>query len=166
MPRFSWRHFSAVIAQVSCSTGGMDEEFREGSYSGIVRGVHRSRLAKCGLIGVCACGAALSSPFSMTGHSEPTCYVCCESFPEYHFPEHRVPSTDFFGHSGTAFSEKGMREAIDRLKPLFTGQVPVENPPKIPERIQWVQRKLVCEVAFCGMDGRRAVTPNNISLMA
>jgi ATP-dependent DNA ligase len=27
-------------------------------------------------------------------------------------------------------------------------KAPVWNPPKIPERIQWVQPKLVCEVAF------------------
>jgi bifunctional non-homologous end joining protein LigD len=26
--------------------------------------------------------------------------------------------------------------------------VPFENPPKIPEKIQWVKPKLVCEVAF------------------
>jgi bifunctional non-homologous end joining protein LigD len=54
----------------------------------------------------------------------------------------------YFGHSGTGFREKGMRETIDRLKPLFTDQPPVENPFGIPERIQWVQPKLVCEVAF------------------
>jgi bifunctional non-homologous end joining protein LigD len=41
-----------------------------------------------------------------------------------------------------------MREIIDRLKPLFTDQPPFENPPRIPEKIQWVQPKLVCEVAF------------------
>jgi bifunctional non-homologous end joining protein LigD len=45
-------------------------------------------------------------------------------------------------------SEKGLADAIDRLKPLFTDKPTVENPPKIPERIQWVQPKLVCEVAF------------------
>src|SRR5258708_7388469 len=54
----------------------------------------------------------------------------------------------YFGHSGTGFSEKGLKEAIDRLKPLFIDESPVENPPKIPEKIQWVQPKLVCEVAF------------------
>jgi bifunctional non-homologous end joining protein LigD len=54
----------------------------------------------------------------------------------------------YFGHSGTGFSEKGLKDAIDRLKPLFTDKSPVENPPKITERIQWVQPKLVCEVAF------------------
>src|ERR1700730_18316941 len=62
----------------------------------------------------------------------------------------RAPSTKprYFGHSGTACSEKGMREASDRLRPFFTNEPPVENPPKIPETIQWVQPKLVCEVAF------------------
>ena len=54
----------------------------------------------------------------------------------------------YFGHSGTGFSEKGLAEAIDRLKPFFTEKPSVENPPKIPERIQWVEPKLVCEVAF------------------
>jgi bifunctional non-homologous end joining protein LigD len=54
----------------------------------------------------------------------------------------------YFGHSGTGFSEKGLAEAIDRLRPFFTDKPPVENPPKIPEKIQWLQPKLVCEVAF------------------
>jgi bifunctional non-homologous end joining protein LigD len=38
--------------------------------------------------------------------------------------------------------------AIDRLKPLFIDKSPVENPPKVPEKIQWVQPILVCEVAY------------------
>ena len=54
----------------------------------------------------------------------------------------------YFGHSGTGFSEKGLKEAIDRLKPLFIDESPVENPPKIPEKIQWVKPAFVCEVAF------------------
>jgi bifunctional non-homologous end joining protein LigD len=54
----------------------------------------------------------------------------------------------YFGHSGTGFSENGMRETIERLKPLFIDKPSVENPPKIPEKIQWVKPKLVCEVAF------------------
>ena len=49
----------------------------------------------------------------------------------------------YFGHSGTGFSEKGLAEAIDRLRPFFTSKPPVENPPKIPEKIQWVAPKLV-----------------------
>jgi bifunctional non-homologous end joining protein LigD len=54
----------------------------------------------------------------------------------------------YFGHSGTGFSERGMKETIERLKPLFTDKPTVENPPKIPEKIQWVKPKRVCEVAF------------------
>ena len=54
----------------------------------------------------------------------------------------------YFGHSGTGFSEKGLKEVIDRLKPLFIDESPVENPPKIPEKIQRVQPRLVCEVAY------------------
>jgi bifunctional non-homologous end joining protein LigD len=42
----------------------------------------------------------------------------------------------YFVHSGTGFSERGMRETIERLKPLFTDKPTVENPPKIPEKIQ------------------------------
>jgi bifunctional non-homologous end joining protein LigD len=54
----------------------------------------------------------------------------------------------YFGHSDTGFSEKGMKETFDRLKPLFIDKPPVENPPKIPEKIQWVRPMLVCEVAY------------------
>jgi len=54
----------------------------------------------------------------------------------------------YFGHSGSGFTEKGLKEAVDRLKPFFTDKSPFENPPKIPERIQWVRPNLVCEVAF------------------
>jgi bifunctional non-homologous end joining protein LigD len=41
-----------------------------------------------------------------------------------------------------------LKEAIERLTPLFIDESPVENPPKIPEKIQWVQPRLVCEVAY------------------
>jgi bifunctional non-homologous end joining protein LigD len=54
----------------------------------------------------------------------------------------------YFGHSGTGFSDKGLADAIDRLRPFFIDKSPVENPPNIPEKIQWVQPRLVCEVAF------------------
>jgi len=40
----------------------------------------------------------------------------------------------YFGHSGSGFSEKGLQETIERLKPLFIDKSPVVNPPKIPER--------------------------------
>jgi hypothetical protein len=51
----------------------------------------------------------------------------------------------YFGHSGSGFSEKGLRDALDRMKLLFTNKSPFENPPRIPEKIQWVKPKLVCD---------------------
>jgi bifunctional non-homologous end joining protein LigD len=54
----------------------------------------------------------------------------------------------YFGHSGTGFTENGLADTIERFKPFFTDKPTVENPPKIPEKIQWVEPKLVCEVAY------------------
>jgi bifunctional non-homologous end joining protein LigD len=42
----------------------------------------------------------------------------------------------------------GTCAAIVRLNPLFVDKSPFANPPKIAEKIQWVQPKLVCKVAF------------------
>jgi bifunctional non-homologous end joining protein LigD len=61
---------------------------------------------------------------------------------------YRNGKLQYFGHSGTGFSEKGLADAIDRFRPFFTDKPPVENPPNIPVKIQWVKPKLVCEVAF------------------
>jgi hypothetical protein len=47
--------------------------------------------------------------------------------------------------AGSGFSEKELKEAIERMKPLFTAKSPFVNPPKIKEKIQWLQPKLVCE---------------------
>ena len=38
----------------------------------------------------------------------------------------------YFGHSGSGFSEKGLQETMERLRPLFIDRAPVANPPKIP----------------------------------
>ena len=54
----------------------------------------------------------------------------------------------YFGHAGSGFSEKGLREAIERMKPLFIDKSPFENPPRVPEKIQWVKPQLVCEISF------------------
>jgi ATP-dependent DNA ligase len=47
----------------------------------------------------------------------------------------------YFDHSGLGFSEKGMRDAPKRLRPLFTDKPTVGDPPKILEKIQWDRRK-------------------------
>lgn len=54
----------------------------------------------------------------------------------------------YFGHAGSGFSEKGLNDAIDQMKPLFTDKSPFENPPRVPEKIQWVKPELVCEISF------------------
>jgi bifunctional non-homologous end joining protein LigD len=51
-----------------------------------------------------------------------------------------------YGYAGSGFSEKGLKDAVGRMKPLFTDKSPFVNPPNIKEKIQWVQPKLVCEV--------------------
>ena len=57
----------------------------------------------------------------------------------------------YFGHSGSGFSEKGIDEALRRMKPLSIDNSPFENPPKVKEKIQWVEPKLVCEVEYAEM---------------
>jgi bifunctional non-homologous end joining protein LigD len=37
------------------------------------------------------------------------------------------------------------------MKPLFSANSPFENPPKVKEKIQWLELKLVCEVAYAEM---------------
>ena len=54
----------------------------------------------------------------------------------------------YFGHSGSGFSEKGIDEALRRMKPLLSEKSPFANPPRVSEKIQWVEPKLVCEVTF------------------
>jgi bifunctional non-homologous end joining protein LigD len=53
-----------------------------------------------------------------------------------------------YGYAGSGFSEKGLKDAVDRMKPLFTDKCPFVNPPKIKEKIQWVRPKLVCEIEY------------------
>jgi ATP-dependent DNA ligase len=53
-----------------------------------------------------------------------------------------------YGYAGSGFTEKGLKDAVDRMKPLFTNKCPFVNPPNIKEKIQWVRSKLVCEVEY------------------
>jgi ATP-dependent DNA ligase len=48
-------------------------------------------------------------------------------------------------------SEKALKDAMDRMRPFFTDRSPFDNPPKVKEKVQWLQPKLVCEVAFAEM---------------
>lgn len=51
-----------------------------------------------------------------------------------------------YGYAGSGFSAKGLKDAVERMKPLFIERSPFVNPPNIKEKIQWVRPKLVCEV--------------------
>jgi bifunctional non-homologous end joining protein LigD len=53
-----------------------------------------------------------------------------------------------YGYAGSGFSEKGLKEAVEKMKPLFTDKCPFVNPPNIKEKIQWVQPKLICVVEY------------------
>jgi bifunctional non-homologous end joining protein LigD len=53
-----------------------------------------------------------------------------------------------YGYAGSGFSEKGLKDAVEKMKPLFTAKCPFVNPPNIKEKIQWVRPKLVCEVEY------------------
>jgi bifunctional non-homologous end joining protein LigD len=53
-----------------------------------------------------------------------------------------------YGYAGLGFSEKGLKDAVERMKPLFIEKCPFVNPPNIKEKIQWVKPKLVCEVEY------------------
>ena len=53
-----------------------------------------------------------------------------------------------YGYAGSGCSEKGLKDAVEKMKPLFTEKCPFVNPPNIKEKIQWVRPKLVCEVEY------------------
>jgi bifunctional non-homologous end joining protein LigD len=53
-----------------------------------------------------------------------------------------------YGYAGSGFTEKGLQDAVDRMKPLFIDECPFVNPPNIKEKIQWVRPKLVCEIEY------------------
>jgi bifunctional non-homologous end joining protein LigD len=54
----------------------------------------------------------------------------------------------YVGDIGTGFSESSLKEVYGRLKPYFTDTCPFEPKPKTSARVQWVEPRLVCEVAF------------------
>ena len=53
-----------------------------------------------------------------------------------------------YGCAGSGFSEKGLKDAVERMQPLLIDKCPFVNPPNIKEKIQWVKPNLVCEVEY------------------
>ena len=53
-----------------------------------------------------------------------------------------------YGYAGSGFSEKGLKDAVEKMRPLLTEKCPFVNSSNIKEKIQWVRPKLVCEVEY------------------
>ena len=53
-----------------------------------------------------------------------------------------------YGYAGSGFSEKGLKDAVEKMRPLFSEKCPFVNPPNVKEKIQWVRPKLGCEVEY------------------
>ena len=45
-------------------------------------------------------------------------------------------------------SEKGLKDAVEKMEPLLTEKCPFVNRHNIKEKVQWVRPKLVCEVEY------------------
>ena len=45
---------------------------------------------------------------------------------------YRAGKLRYFGHSGSGFSEKGLQETMERLRPLFTDKAPGMESPQDP----------------------------------
>jgi hypothetical protein len=54
----------------------------------------------------------------------------------------------YFGHSGSGFSEKGIDDALQRMKPLSIDRSPFDNPPKVKEKIHWIKPKSVHWISY------------------
>jgi bifunctional non-homologous end joining protein LigD len=54
----------------------------------------------------------------------------------------------YTGNCGTGFDTAALKELYAKFKPLFTDKSPFVNNVKLPNAIQWLKPKLVCQVKF------------------
>lgn len=54
----------------------------------------------------------------------------------------------FSGHTGTGFSDKGLVELYDKMKPLITPKSPFKETPKTNDKATWLQPELIAEIKF------------------
>ncbi len=55
---------------------------------------------------------------------------------------------EYVGHTGSGFSDKGLKEMYDRLKPLIQKDSPFNEVVKTNAPVTWVKPVLVCEIKF------------------
>ena len=53
-----------------------------------------------------------------------------------------------YGYAGSGFTEKELKEAVEKMRPLFTTKSPFPRPPKTKEKIQWLKPELVCKIQY------------------
>ena len=54
----------------------------------------------------------------------------------------------FSGHTGTGFSDNGLVELYDKMKPLITPKSPFKETPKTNDKATWLQPELIAEIKF------------------
>lgn len=69
---------------------------------------------------------------------------------------HEHGALTFIGHTGSGFSTVDLAELKQRMKPFEQSRCPFKQRPSVNAPVQWVQPRLVCEVAFqeWTIDGR------------
>lgn len=55
---------------------------------------------------------------------------------------------EYVGKCGTGFDEKALAELYGKFKPLFTNKSPFKQKVSVPNKVQWLKPKLVCQVKF------------------
>ena len=54
----------------------------------------------------------------------------------------------YIGHAGSGFTDKTLKELMDKMKPLITDQSPFDKNIKVNSPVTWIKPELVCEVSY------------------
>jgi len=62
--------------------------------------------------------------------------------------QYRREKLCYIGHAGTGFTEKSLKELMDKMKPLKTDRSPFDKNIKVNSPVTWIKPELVCEVSY------------------
>lgn len=70
--------------------------------------------------------------------------------------QYRKDKLCYIGHAGTGFTEKTLKELMDKMRPLRTEKSPFEKNIRVNSPVTWLRPELVCEVGYSELtrDGR------------
>jgi bifunctional non-homologous end joining protein LigD len=54
----------------------------------------------------------------------------------------------YIGHSGTGFTDKGLKELYTKMQPLVTDESPFDEKVPVNAKVTWVEPELVCHIKF------------------